>query len=257
MPESQELIRENYYRADTNIYWLKSKPESEKIKFIIYDADSLIDTVLVRVTNFEKTTKEKTGLQYNLQNAKLNLGEHLKITFSRPLNVFNDSMMKLFADTLPVAFQLRFDGHRKLQVEANWKENTKYTLTLLPAFFTDIYNYKNDSIKLNFSTYEKKFYGSLQLKIAGNKNQQYIFQLLNEKEEIVKQELLQETGVYNYTQLIPGKYKLRVISDANLNGKWDTGKYIKNIQPEKVINYSGEVNVRSNWEHELKWEIQN
>lgn len=257
LPELQDLIRENYYNTDSIIYWLKNKPDSEKLKFIVYDTDSLLDTLQVRVANFEKTAKEKTTLQYNLQNAKLNLGEHLAITFSRPINVFNDSAIKLFNDTVPIAFKLRFDGQRKLQLEAEWKENANYTLTLLPASFTDIYNYKNDSIKIKFSTYEKKFYGSLQLKIAGEKNQQYIFQLLNEKEQIVKQELLLETGTFNYKQLLPGKYKLRVIFDANLNGKWDTGKYIKNVQPEKVINYSGEVNIRSNWEHELKWEIKN
>lgn len=80
--------------------------------------------------------------------------------------------------------------------------------------------------------------------------------MLNEKEEVQKQEVFIQTSAFNYAQIIPGKYKLRVIEDANQNGKWDTGKYIKNIQPEKVIVYTGTLNIRSNWEQEIEWLLE-
>ncbi|CAG0966988.1 MAG: Ig-like domain-containing protein [Bacteroidetes bacterium] len=254
--DANDLMKENYPSSDTIIYWLKNKPLTEKLRFVITDSDSIIDTVAIRVSNFEKTSKEKTSLSYNLQNANLNLGENIKVTFSRPIETLNDSLLKLYCDSTPIPFKLNFDGFRKLVLEANWEENKNYSLHFLPSFFADVYAYKNDSLTIKFKTHEKKFYGSLQLKIKSNKNQSYIFQLLNEKEEVQKQEVFIQTSAFNYAQIIPGKYKLRVIEDANQNGKWDTGKYIKNIQPEKVIVYTGTLNIRSNWEQEIEWLLE-
>jgi uncharacterized protein (DUF2141 family) len=56
--------------------------------------------------------------------------------------------------------------------------------------------------------------------------------------------------------LPPGNYWLRAIRDMNQNEKWDTGDYFAKRQPEEVINYSGPVNLRANWEMELDWEIK-
>ena len=39
-----------------------------------------------------------------------------------------------------------------------------------------------------------------------------------------------------------------VIKDANGNGKWDTGNYLKKIQPEEVEYLKESINVRANWE---------
>jgi hypothetical protein len=49
---------------------------------------------------------------------------------------------------------------------------------------------------------------------------------------------------------------LKVIYDNNDNRKWDTGNYLKKIQPEKVLYYKGDINVRSNWNIELTWKIE-
>ncbi|MBL7884368.1 MAG: hypothetical protein JNL69_09885, partial [Bacteroidia bacterium] len=52
------------------------------------------------------------------------------------------------------------------------------------------------------------------------------------------------------------KYKLKIIVDENNNGKWDAGNYIQHQQPEKVIYNSELINVRSNWDLELDWEVK-
>ena len=38
------------------------------------------------------------------------------------------------------------------------------------------------------------------------------------------------------------------IKDANSNGKWDTGNYLKKIQPEEVEYLKRSIIVRANWE---------
>jgi uncharacterized protein (DUF2141 family) len=53
---------------------------------------------------------------------------------------------------------------------------------------------------------------------------------------------------FDFDNLSPSKYYIRVIYDTNKNGKWDTGNYLKKIQPER-ISYSKEmIDVRANWD---------
>jgi hypothetical protein len=59
----------------------------------------------------------------------------------------------------------------------------------------------------------------------------------------------------NYEYLLPGVYRLKIIVDENQNGKWDTGNYLKHIQPEKVFYNPTKINIRANWDIETDWNI--
>jgi hypothetical protein len=54
----------------------------------------------------------------------------------------------------------------------------------------------------------------------------------------------------------PAKYTARLIFDTNGNGRWDPGRYLRHIQPEKVMVFSKELNLKANWEilETWKWE---
>ena len=53
---------------------------------------------------------------------------------------------------------------------------------------------------------------------------------------------------YNFELLKSGKYIVRLIEDVNENREWDTGNYLKKIQPEKVIYFWKEIDLRANWD---------
>ena len=57
-----------------------------------------------------------------------------------------------------------------------------------------------------------------------------------------------EGGLYSFELLDPGKYFVRLIEDPNNNKKWDTGSYLGKVQPEKVIYYWKEIDLRANWD---------
>jgi hypothetical protein len=82
-----------------------------------------------------------------------------------------------------------------------------------------------------------------------------ILQLMDEKESILRENLISGDQSVRYEYLHPKNYILKLIVDSNNNGKWDTGKYLNHLQPEKVIYYHQVINVRSNWEIELNWEL--
>jgi hypothetical protein len=130
-----------------------------------------------------------------------------------------------------------------------------YRLFLEPLAFTDIYGVTNDTITIAFKTQSLDHYGKLILNLT-NVDQSIIIQLLNEKDNVLRINQQNESGITEFSFLEPGKYKLKVIFDANKNGKWDTGKYLQQLQPEKVLFYSGEINVRANWDLEVNWSIK-
>ena len=41
---------------------------------------------------------------------------------------------------------------------------------------------------------------------------------------------------------------MRIIEDKNGNKQWDTGTYLKKVQPEKVIFFKQEFDIRANWD---------
>ena len=53
-------------------------------------------------------------------------------------------------------------------------------------------------------------------------------------------------------QLEPAEYTFKVVLDENQNGKWDTGDFEKQLQPEQILWFSDSIKVRANWEIDLK-----
>ena len=94
----------------------------------------------------------------------------------------------------------------------------------------------------------------LKLSIPESKGQ-YIVQLLDDKETVVRESIIKAGETINYEYLYPQQYKLKLIYDDNINEKWDTGNYIQKTQPEKVIYYNGAINIRSNWDLDLEWKV--
>jgi len=73
-------------------------------------------------------------------------------------------------------------------------------------------------------------------------------QLTDEKGKLYREIYLSEATAIDFNTLEPGNYLIRIIFDSNANGRWDTGNYLKKIQPERVIYYPGVIEMRANWE---------
>ena len=62
---------------------------------------------------------------------------------------------------------------------------------------------------------------------------------------------------YLFENVIPGKFRLRLIEDKNKNHQWDTGSFLEHLQPERVWYLPKEIELRANWEVEETWQITN
>lgn len=77
----------------------------------------------------------------------------------------------------------------------------------------------------------------------------YILQLINNK-LVVKEEIIKSDEV-NFAYLREGIYTLKVIIDANKDNKWNPGNKDTGSQPEQIIHYKNEIEVKQNWDIEV------
>lgn len=79
----------------------------------------------------------------------------------------------------------------------------------------------------------------------------YFVQLLDQKKNVVAQK--KDCKKCKYSWIKPGKYSFRVLIDNDKNGTWDIGNIREFIEPETIIHFSEESELRSNWTLELDY----
>ena len=219
-----------------------------------YDRDSIQFKVTGK--NYEDTItvflrkKLVDSLKINSNaNGTLALKDTLTLYSNNPIVSFDPDKIKLTTkDSIPVSFDpILSQNSNKLQFLFEKTPLSSYRLTLLPKALTDFFNTQNDSLKYNFSTKEISDYGSIDLTIEGSQFPA-IIELLTEKGKLVQKYFVDKPTNLSFALLKPGNYQLRAIVDSNNNKRWDTGNYLKKIQPEKII-YSPKIfPIKANWQ---------
>jgi len=87
--------------------------------------------------------------------------------------------------------------------------------------------------------------GDLTLTLSGDVSYPVIVELVDSKDKKIRELYAENPQQFEFNRLTPGDYSFRVIFDQNKNRKWDTGSYLKKIQPEVVKYYPDFVNVRA------------
>jgi hypothetical protein len=83
-----------------------------------------------------------------------------------------------------------------------------------------------------------------------------LLQILDSKEQVIREGKLPENGKLAFRYIPPGEYFLKIVDDVNENGKWDTGKFSEDLQPERVHYYPETVKLRANWSQVVSWNIE-
>ncbi len=179
----------------------------------------------------------------------------LLISFNHPLAVIDTPLVRLTSDSLPnpVSPRASIDStdFRRIRVDYNWRTGYPYRLELLPGALFDIFGIGNgDTIAVDLRTKLPSDYGNLNLVINGlDSTMAYVLELRDPSDEIVAERLISATAEYTETfpLLPPATYQVRLITDRNGNGQWDTGNYDLKRQPEPI--YLKELEqLRANWD---------
>jgi len=261
---------------DSLTLWLKDSVDFKKDSITLQVNYTIKDTVEQYITRSdtlllafrEKQTRARRGrgveeeeqedklVIHTIRNSgNMDLNRDLPFVLDFPLKKINDSLFSLFqiADSveIPVPFQVEVDtvNPYRAELKCSWEPSTVYRMVALPGAISSIYPLSHDTINLTFKTRAIEDYGQILLTLDHVKDQ-VIVQLFTGK-TLVLEKTVKEDAQYAFPYLAPKKYSFKFIHDINKNGKWDTGNYLEKLQPEPVELLPVEIEVRSNWDHEV------
>ena len=72
---------------------------------------------------------------------------------------------------------------------------------------------------------------------------------------MLEERTIKGNGKVVFDYLGEGTYMIRAIIDRNGNGKWDTGNYLKHLQPEEVKYLPTEIKLKKNFDVEQDFDM--
>ncbi|MGB5553789.1 MAG: Ig-like domain-containing protein [Flavobacteriaceae bacterium] len=222
-----------------------------------FETDSLIFTVtneLMKVIDTFTVKSRKVGVDSLVikpnQQGSLSFYTPFHLEATTPIMGVDSTQFSMMnKDSIAVAFKLSIDSFGNfIAIDFDKEPEQLYKLEVLPNAITDFFGETNDTLNYSLSTRSLSDFGSVTLSLDGAVQYPVIVQLTTEQGETKREIFADSAQDFEFRSLEPAKYLIRVIYDANGNKKWDTGSYLKKIQPERVSYYPKTIEMRANWE---------
>ena len=255
-PLTYELIhddmgKEMYYRLNDKtirIYHNTMQNDSTQVQLILKDSVGFaIDTTLY--AKFEPSDRKEEDLEVTVNSGLAFLNDiKSEWTFNKPIESINYDSLYIQYDTagvIPITPKELF-----------LTDSTKRTNLIMNLFIPDSLTFETYTIYAGDSSIKdvKGVYNKEPIKASYRKLKQdrladgisgtvqteerpILLQLINKKNELVKELYLEETNKYEFTRIEAGDYRIRAIIDRNKNRRWDPGNFFENTQPEPIYFY--------------------
>jgi len=260
------MIPEFNATRDSVFLWLNNIGK-DSLYLRLVDKGKTLDTA--RINLLKKSLKKKKTdkgtaslvklkLSTNMPDGRLNQFKRDPVIISSyPLSGQDFTRILLVdgKDTIRPKLAFTDSVKRRLRVFYKWKEDHPYRLIIPDSVFRSINGHSNDSLVVSFRTHALRDFGSIQMTISIKDPSDYIIQLLDEKENVLERNIISASGKVKFDYLPPGKYSIKAIFDRNRNGRWDTGRFSRKIQPEKVQYFQKIIEVRANWDIDESLEL--
>ena len=239
---SSRITREK--KSDSLIYWVKTDQKLDSIVFNVFN-DKFSDTLQVNLRN-----KENDSLVIKSeQNKTLKFNENFIIEANLPFDKIDKNKITILdKDSLNIDFKVKLDS---IKNQYNFifekDEEQEYGIGLLPGALIDFYENENDSLFYKIKTRTYNDYGNLRLNLI-NAKFPLIVELVNANGEAKYEAYETNNSTIDFNNIDSGKYYIRIIFDENKNQKYDSGNFLLRTNPEKVIYYPDEIDVRAGWD---------
>ena len=212
------------------------------------------DTFKVNLRDLEKDTLVVKPIEVR----SLKLLEDFQLQGSTPFASIDESKITILdKDSINVPFATKLDPLNNIyNFTFDKTEENAYKIELLPGALTDFFDDRNDTINFNVRTKAEIDYGEIRVNLQ-NATYPVIVQLVDQKGEVEAEQYIEDNPKpIDFLSLNPGKYFIRVVFDANKNGMYDPGNYLRKLQPERVSYYPDEIEVRAYSEQIITFILQ-
>ncbi len=267
LPDSFNLVTRHSVAYDT--VWWYFTPNVKDSLWVQVKYDTLINdstrySLKFKDKKIRNKKPETLKVRNNLKGRDgLIPGEDLVLTFSEPIvryAMHDSSVFKcdtlIYYDTL--AFEQADEQGLKYRLTNPFSADVSYSFEIPDSVFFGIRGRTNERIKADFHVLNDDEYGNIYITVVPPKGmKQVVVQLTDESGKVLKEQIVSQKEEVMFDYLMPAKYKLRAILDADGNGKWSTGNYHRHTLPETVIEYKDALDLKAGWDIDLAdpWEL--
>lgn len=248
---------EFYYRNFKDTLWLK-----------LGYGDKQLDTLRLKVPVIKPRNKPSIKLSGNIFRSSINYFEKptVKLNMWIDSTKMNMDRVRLMSKTDTMVSKTKLNvswiSADRFVINTALKPKTSYFLKVDTGAFRSYNGSVNDSAKVPFSVLKKSDLGGLTLKITFNAKHAYVVQLINAAGTTVKEDHVSfslsasNTATLVFKDVIEDTYRVRIIYDMNEDHAWNTGNYLKNIQPEKTYIFEKAIKILPDWEVEEEFMLK-
>ncbi|WP_298893072.1 Ig-like domain-containing domain [uncultured Psychroserpens sp.] len=231
-------------KTDTLYYWYKPKIELDSVLFVVKNK-TYIDTLTHR---FRDIAKDSLTVKATIAGT-INFNDDFSISANIPFETINENQITILdKDSLNVPFKTTYSNYDNVySFQFDKEESNTYKIRMLPNALEDFFGNVNDTLNYTVKTKTFSDYSNIRITLR-NAEYPMIVQLMTERGEVKYEQFAAQEQLFDFRNLNPGKYYIRVIFDANGNKKWDSGNFLKQLQPERVAHYPDLVDARANWD---------
>lgn len=250
---------------DTIDIWTPS-PLSDSVHINITDEKGRCDTM--KLLSRKKTRVGRRGrsesptepliFKSNLTGQRFPHFKKFILLFNQPVAETDTLKFSFIAgtDTLSPVIKQIDSAAMKFELVYKFEQNKLYKLLIGDSAFRSITGLYSGKSSFNFTTTTAEDIGLLILSLNTNKpGVHHILQWLDDKSRILITKSFSTDTSFTIANQMPGKYTLKIILDSNNNNHWDTGQYMKSIQPEATLTKEPTIEIRANWELEEEWNL--
>ena len=244
VPDNFESLVTQSRETDSLNYWFKGA-ELDSLQFEFNIKDSL----QIKTVQFKNPIPDSLLIDKSTKGS-LRIQDKYEIKSNLPIvEVNSEQLIVTNVDTIQIPASLKIEeNYDRITVDFEVIPNDRYEITLLPKALIDFWGNTNDTLVYRTSTKKIEDYGNIFLRVKHESPHSYIIELLKNDEVVRRYDTPAEGNNFRFELLDSGKYSVRLIEDTNKNKQWDTGSYLEKIQPEKVIYYWKEIDLRANWD---------
>ena len=271
-------LRQNSIGRDTVSYWITDTIVANQdslpliLKYITTDSldrpfaksDTLVAYYFSKEPVKQKLRKgevaPKKVLEFTNLPPTIDIFSNYPIQLSSPAVTMNKEGVKLFQVVDTISKEIPFDLVKdsllatRYFIKNKWKYNTTYFVTIDSATFVNCANLANNKINRKVEVKPENSYGLL-LCTFENFGQNNLVQLVDSKDEVIRQQYIPKNGKIAFQFLKPADYFIKIVEDGNRNKKLDVGNFKTGKETERVIYYPEKLSIRPNWRHEITWDV--
>ena len=245
VPRNFRYIINKDRKTDTLNFWFRGSM-IDSIKFGIEEKDTT-KTYTIKIKDIKPDSLVISSITKN----SIELIDSFKIKSSLPIVKVNMDLINIVGlDSLEVQFEAFLDkNYDELALTFDALPNDNYKIEFLPDAMVDFWGQTHDTLRYSVKTRPISDYGNLYLQILREDKSPFILELVDLKGKVLRRyDKINDSDYYEFKYILPGKYLFRYIKDKNGNKKWDTGNYLKKIQPEIVYYSTDTIDLRANWD---------